>query len=238
MHPGAELARPVRALDIATHEAGHAVIGMRQTPPLHIERVWIDLGGRDKLGFCACQPRVAPEIFKLSLHPFAVSTLRAAAFADVVDTLAGPVAEELCCRRSVRDVVEIGDRLRDEFDAFGSVIGNGTAPRGYVDLEKAERILLWTFDDEAGEMFTRAWNRAVHLVVKHRHAIRRLAHRLALKNSLDHDEIVEVLRRKRPRSPRRALVAPVNGAPQQYRSELRALKESLPLLAAAMQSCR
>ena len=100
------------------------------------------------------------------LHPVILSGLRYDAFADAVDTLAGAIAEELWRRRSISDLLIIGDRLRDEFDVHGSMVGGDTAPDGYADLMATERLLGWVFGPEgAGEAFSDAWTRSLWLVI-------------------------------------------------------------------------
>lgn len=152
------MARLPSRLAVAMHEAGHAIVQLATGPAPWIDYISLEEDDPDQLGRVQTQAMWQPSWMEAAhAPPEIIEQWRVLAVRDVVNYLAGPVAE-LRWRRYPRAAIwlggpEMADRCLGE-----------PAPPSHTDLGRVRRRLTWSYPGCERKVFREAWLRTEALV--------------------------------------------------------------------------
>jgi len=175
-------------LSIAIHEAGHAVAALADPPRPWIEGVSIIDQPEGWLGYFSCPALWQPYMAEVTAPAEAMEAWRILAWRDVIEYLAGPIAE-LRWKRYSRAAIWLG---ADEFaeHCFGE-----RAPEPGSDLGCVRARLEWARPDDERDAFCEAWIETEELVARHWRAIVEIGRLLEKQGRLDGETLKMVWER-------------------------------------------
>lgn len=166
------------ALSVAIHEAGHAVAQLANPPHPRIDFISIVGLPDGLLGLVQTEASWQPYMATCSVDPAIIEHWRQLAQKDVINYLAGPIAE-LRWRRHPRASIQFGSQQFGErcLDSDSLEPGN--------DLDRVRTRLLWAFPDDPHGAFDCAWFDTEELVAMHWNAILFLGRALLEKGRIE-----------------------------------------------------
>lgn len=172
-------------LYVAMHEAGHTVAMLANTPSPHIRYVSVGSGERRLEGLTAANPRFQPTLYEgaVEMNDEVRIRLRRHAWLDIVDALAGPIAEY-----RFKGSSKVG-RSIDGYMIAKAIADPRVALEHGNDQDLARRRLLWLEPKRIEELCAKAWAQAEDLIGAHWSQVDELGRWLNAATRIEGDEI-------------------------------------------------
>lgn len=174
-------------LYVAMHEAGHAVAMLANSPSPHIRYVSVGSGEQRFEGYTAAVARFQPSFYdhEVGMDDKLRQRLRRNAWLDVLDALAGPIAEGRFKRIST---------IARTFESFGfaKLVADPDVKLDHgEDADLVRRRLSWLDAARIDELFRNAWAETEVLLSSHWKRVDDLGRWLNVAKRIEGDELRE-----------------------------------------------
>lgn len=179
-------------LAICNHEAGHAIVQLATGPAPWIDHIEVNREGVDRLGMVHSRAMLLPYMREVNAPAEILEQWRRLAARDVVNALAGPIAEARSERRS---------RLAIQLAASKMAIKcmNDDGPDRQTDAARVRDRLEWLMPGEEKSGFEQAWIATEEIVAAWWREIVQLGRHLAAHRRIGGEELLAIWKEMRDR---------------------------------------